>query len=38
MEMCDEASATLLFVSHDLSLMPRFNRNISLKDVNTVSA
>jgi len=38
MEMCDEASATLLFVSHDLSLMHRFHRNISLKDVNTVSA
>lgn len=31
---CAEAGATLLFVSHDLSLSTRFNQTISLPDLN----
>jgi putative ABC transport system ATP-binding protein len=34
-ECCDEAGATLLFVSHDLSLGARFDRVISLPTMNT---
>jgi putative ABC transport system ATP-binding protein len=35
---CRKAGATLVFVSHDLSLQPLFSRAISLPDVNTASA
>ncbi|WP_447745347.1 ABC transporter ATP-binding protein [Pseudomonas nicosulfuronedens] len=31
---CREAGASLLFVSHDQSLAPLFNRNLSLTDLN----
>ncbi len=33
-EVCDEASATLIFVSHDRSLATRFDEQISIADVN----
>jgi len=33
-EVCDEANATLIFVSHDRSLMTRFDEQISIADVN----
>jgi putative ABC transport system ATP-binding protein len=33
-EVCDEAKATLIFVSHDRSLMTRFDEQISIADVN----
>jgi putative ABC transport system ATP-binding protein len=33
-EVCDEASATLIFVSHDRSLMARFDDQISIADIN----
>jgi putative ABC transport system ATP-binding protein len=36
-EVCDEAQATLVFVSHDRSLMERFDESISLNEVNQVS-
>jgi putative ABC transport system ATP-binding protein len=35
-ESCDEAGATLIFVSHDQTLMPLFTRDVSLPDINTV--
>ena len=31
---CDASGAALLFVSHDLSLAPRFQRQVSLADIN----
>jgi putative ABC transport system ATP-binding protein len=31
---CREAGASLLFVSHDQSLAPLFDRNLSLADLN----
>lgn len=34
-ECCDEAKATLLFVSHDLALGTRFHRVLSLPTLNT---
>ncbi len=37
-EECDEAQATLVFVSHDRSLMERFDERIALNEVNQVSA
>jgi putative ABC transport system ATP-binding protein len=33
-ECADEASATLIFVSHDRTLMPMFDHAISLSDIN----
>jgi putative ABC transport system ATP-binding protein len=33
-EVCAEADATLVFVSHDRSLMPRFDQQIALSDVS----
>jgi len=33
-EQCDAAGTTLLFVSHDQTLMPRFERQIALREVN----
>jgi putative ABC transport system ATP-binding protein len=35
---CHKAGATLVFVSHDMSLRPLFSRAISLPEVNTASA
>lgn len=32
---CHKAGATLVFVSHDLSLQPLFTRTVSLPDINT---
>jgi putative ABC transport system ATP-binding protein len=37
-EVCDEAKATLVFVSHDRSLMTRFDEQIALSEVSSVSA
>jgi putative ABC transport system ATP-binding protein len=37
-EVCDEAGATLVFVSHDRSLMTHFNQQISLRDISRVGA
>lgn len=37
-EVCDEAQATLVFVSHDRSLMGRFEERIALNEINQVSA
>ena len=37
-EVCDEAKATLIFVSHDRSLMTRFDEQIALSEVSRVSA
>jgi putative ABC transport system ATP-binding protein len=37
-EVCDEAKATLVFVSHDRSLMNRFDEQIALSDVSKVPA
>ena len=37
-EVCDEAGATLVFVSHDRSLADRFDEKIALNEVNQVSA
>jgi len=37
-EVCDEAQATLVFVSHDRSLMERFDENISLTEISRVRA
>jgi putative ABC transport system ATP-binding protein len=31
-----QANSTLLFVSHDRSLMPMFSRTLSLPDVNRI--
>jgi putative ABC transport system ATP-binding protein len=36
-EVCDEANATLVFVSHDRSLMTRFDEQIALSEVSRVS-
>jgi putative ABC transport system ATP-binding protein len=33
-EECDEAHATLIFVSHDRSLMSRFDDQIAIADIN----
>ncbi len=33
-EVCDEARATLIFVSHDKSLMPRFDQQMSITEMN----
>lgn len=33
-EVCDEAQATLVFVSHDRSLMDRFDESISLPEIS----
>lgn len=35
-EVCDEARAALIFVSHDDSLMARFERHISMPEINRV--
>jgi putative ABC transport system ATP-binding protein len=35
-EVCNEARATLVFVSHDDSLMSRFERHISVTEINQV--
>jgi len=35
-EVCNEARSTLIFVSHDSSLMSRFERHISVSEVNQV--
>lgn len=35
-EVCDEAQATLIFVSHNHSLMERFDESLSLNEVNQV--
>lgn len=37
-ELCDEAKATLIFVSHDQSLMTNFSSHLSLASLNTVPA
>jgi len=37
-EVCDEAGATLVFVSHDRSLADRFDEKIALNEVNRVFA
>ena len=37
-EVCDEARATLVFVSHDRSLMQRFDEQIALNQINQVVA
>lgn len=36
LEVCDEARATLLFVSHDRSLMTHFDERIAISDLNQV--
>jgi putative ABC transport system ATP-binding protein len=36
-ESCSEAKSTVIFVSHDRTLMPLFDRSISLAEVNKVS-
>ncbi len=33
-EVCDEAAATLVFVSHDRSLMARFEEHIAIDEIN----
>jgi putative ABC transport system ATP-binding protein len=38
LEVCDEARATLIFVSHDRSLMSHFDERIALSDINQVRA
>lgn len=35
-EVCDEAQATLVFVSHDRSLMQRFDKRLALSDFSQV--
>lgn len=35
-EACDEARSTLIFASHDCSLIPRFERQISVQEINQV--
>ena len=37
-EVCDEAKATLVFVSHDRSLMTRFDEQIALSELSRVHA
>jgi putative ABC transport system ATP-binding protein len=37
-EVCDEARATLVFVSHDRSLAERFDESIALNEINRVYA
>lgn len=37
-EVCDEAAATLVFVSHDRSLMANFDEQIALSDISRVCA
>ena len=37
-ELCDEAKATLIFVSHDQSLKSAFSSHLSLASLNTVPA
>lgn len=36
LEVCDETRATLIFVSHDRSLMSHFDERISLSEINQV--
>ena len=36
LEVCNEARSTLIFVSHDSSLMSRFERHISVPEINQV--
>jgi putative ABC transport system ATP-binding protein len=36
-ENCRAAGSTLIFVSHDRTLMPLFGRSVSLPEVNRVS-
>ena len=36
LEVCDEARATLIFVSHDRSLMSHFDERIALSEINQV--
>jgi putative ABC transport system ATP-binding protein len=36
LEVCDEARATLIFVSHDRSLMSHFDQRIALSEINQV--
>ncbi|RZU39018.1 ABC transporter ATP-binding protein [Edaphobacter modestus] len=36
LEVCDEARATLIFVSHDRSLMSHFDERISIAEINQV--
>jgi putative ABC transport system ATP-binding protein len=35
-EVCDESQATLVFVSHDRSLMPRFDQQLALSEVSQI--
>ncbi len=37
-EVCDEARATLVFVSHDRSLMTRFDAQVSIAEINRLDA
>jgi putative ABC transport system ATP-binding protein len=37
-EVCDEAGATLVFVSHDRSLMAHFDEQVALSDISQVCA
>ena len=36
-ECCEDAKSTLIFVSHDRTLMPLFHRGVSLPDINMVA-
>src|SRR5947209_11888904 len=36
-DVCDEAGATLVFVSHDRSLRSRFSEQISMAEINTLN-
>lgn len=36
-EVCDEAKATVVFVSHDRSLMTHFDEHISIADINLLN-
>jgi putative ABC transport system ATP-binding protein len=38
LEVCDEARATLIFVSHDRSLMSHFDERIAISDINQVGS
>lgn len=38
LEVCDEAGATLVFVSHDRSLMAHFDQQIAVSDISEVCA
>jgi putative ABC transport system ATP-binding protein len=33
-EVCDEANATLVFVSHDRSLMARFDHHVAIAEIS----